>query len=396
MAIRRTGGLVFMSGQNASDQRGSVVSEALLNPAFPYYGSAIKKQTRYILAQVDEELRSAGISMDRVVKANVFLTDLHDFTAFDEAWLEFFPQRPPCRATVGAAGSLAPGCLIQVDLIAVDPSISPKAFTSAAPQAPVNYSEVIAAGDLVFAAGLMASDYKTGVPKEASDDPAVSPYGHSVAKQTRYILKNFIEVFAAAGTSLDHVVKAQVFMKNLGDFEKYDEVWHEFFQSPPPRTTIGVADLLVRDALIEIDLIATLPSVKKRALEASQRRLMPDQLRSALVVGNLLFVGGFSSPLITSDLSEAGPELARRSFISIKEEARSLFECLKASLESIGVSLRNIIKAQVFLLDPSDVAALEEVWNEYFSAETPCTFIQATALRSDGVKLEIDTVAEIR
>lgn len=148
-----------------------------------------------------QELRSAGISIDHVVKANVFLTDLHNFDAFDEAWLELFPHRPPCRATVGAPASLAPGCLIEVDLIAVDPSISPKAFTSAAPQAPVNYSEVIAAGDFVFAAGLMASDYKTGVPKEASEDPTISPYGHSIAKQTRYILKNFSEPSAAAGVA---------------------------------------------------------------------------------------------------------------------------------------------------------------------------------------------------
>jgi enamine deaminase RidA (YjgF/YER057c/UK114 family) len=398
MAIRRAGGLVFLSGQNASDQRGGVVAEALLNPAFPYYGSAIKKQTRYILGKVKEELRSAGISTDHVVKANVFLTDLHNFTAFDEAWLEFFPHQPPCRATVGTPGSLAPGCLIQADLIAVDPSIMPKAFTSAAPQAPVNYSEVIAAGDIVFAAGLMASDYKTGVPKEASVDPAISPHGHSIAKQTRYILKNFIEVFAAAGTSLDHVVKAQVFMKNLSDFEQYDEVWREFFRSPPPRTTIGVVDLLVRDALIEIDLIATLPSAKKQALRERQHSSkLPGMLQSAFVVGNLLFVEGFSSALIkpNSNSSEAGSTMAEGSPLSIKKEARFLLENLAASFESIGVALRNIVKAQVFLLDPSDLAGLEEIWMEYFPTETPCTFIQATALRSDGVRLEVDVIAEI-
>jgi enamine deaminase RidA (YjgF/YER057c/UK114 family) len=398
MAIRRAGGLVFLSGQNSSDQHGGVVAEALLNPAFPYYGSPIKKQTRYILAQVKEKLRNAGLSIDHVVKANVFLTDLHNFTAFDEAWLEFFPHRPPCRATVGSPGSLAPGCLIQADLIAVDPSITPKAFTSAAPQAPVNYSEVIAVGDVVFAAGLMASDYKTGVPKEASVDPAISPHRHSIEKQTRYILKNFIEVFAAAGTSLDHVVKAQVFMKNLSDFEQYDEVWREFFRAPPPRTTIGVADLLVRDALIEIDLIATLPSAKKQALKERQySSKLPGMLQSALVVGNLLFIEGFSSASIRANSIHSGLAygMPEGSCISVKNEARFLLENLAASFESIGASLRNTVKAQVFLLDPSDLAGLEEIWMEYFSTETPCTFIQATTFRSDGVRLEIDVIAEI-
>ena len=397
MAMRRAGGLVFLSGQNASDRCGGIVAEALLNPAFPYYGSSIKKQTRYVLAQAKEKLRSAGISIDHVVKANVFHTDLHNFNAFDEAWLEVFPHRPPCRATVGASGSLSPGCLIEVDLIAVEPSISPKAFTSAAPQAPVNYSEVIAAGDFVFAAGLMASDYKTGVPKEASVDPALSLCGSSIAKQTRYILKNFIEVFAAAGTSLDHVVKAQVFMKNLRDFDQYNEVWREFFLVPPPRTTIGVADLLVRDALIEIDLIATLPSVKKQAIDRRGSSKLTAMLESALIAGGLIFVEGLSSASIDPDpkLKKTVSVTAGGSFASIKEETRFLLGNLMVSFENIGISLRNTVKAQVFLLDPADLLGFEEAWGEYFSIETPRTVIQAAALRSDGARLEIDLIAEI-
>jgi enamine deaminase RidA (YjgF/YER057c/UK114 family) len=395
MATRRAGGLVFLSGRNASDQRGGVVPEALLNSAFPYYGSPIKKQTRYILAQIGRELEIAGISLEHVVKANVFLTDLHNFTAFDEAWLEFFPHRPPCRATVGAPGSFTPGCLIQIDLIAVGPSVPTKPFTSTAPQAPVNYSEVIAAGDIVFAAGLMASDYKTGVPIEARDDPATSASGHSIEKQTRYILNNFVKVFAAAGTSLDHVVKAQVFMKNLTDFEEYDQVWHEFFQSPLPRTIIGVSDLLVRDALIEIDLIATLPSAKKQSLgrryELSKLRSI---LQSAVIVGNLLFVDGLSSAAFKEQSTSIDDVPAvTGSCFSIKDEMHFLLDRLSTCFQSIGISLRDIVKVQVFILDPSDIVEIQQICRQYFSIETPCTFIQVTALQA--ARLEIDVVAEI-
>ena len=101
----------------------------------------------------------------------------------------------------------------------------------------------------MFAAGLMASDYKTGVPVEARIDPAFPYYGSDIKRQTRYILNNFATTFAAAGTSMEHVVKAHVYLKDLRDFNGFDEVWKEFFPSPPPRTTVGVPDLLVRDAL---------------------------------------------------------------------------------------------------------------------------------------------------
>jgi enamine deaminase RidA (YjgF/YER057c/UK114 family) len=58
--------------------------------------------------------------MDQVVKAQVFHTDLQNFSEFDEVWKEFFPTPPP-RTTVGTTGLLVPGCLVEIDLIAAMP-----------------------------------------------------------------------------------------------------------------------------------------------------------------------------------------------------------------------------------------------------------------------------------
>jgi enamine deaminase RidA (YjgF/YER057c/UK114 family) len=46
-----------------------------------------------------------------------------------------------------------------------------------------------------------------------------------------------------------------VFLIDLNDFAGFDEVWREYFAVPPPRTTIGTTGLLIKDALIEIDVI---------------------------------------------------------------------------------------------------------------------------------------------
>ena len=73
------------------------------------------------------------------------------------------------------------------------------------------------------------------------------------------MLDNLARTFKAAGTSMDQVVKAQVFHTDLGNFAEFDEVWREFFPSPPPRTTIGTTGLLVPGCLVEIDLIAAMP-----------------------------------------------------------------------------------------------------------------------------------------
>ena len=77
------------------------------------------------------------------------------------------------------------------------------------------------------------------MPREARVDPAFPHYGSDIARQTRYVLENLARTFKAAGTSLDHVVKAQVFHTDLANFAAFDEVWKEFFAAPPPRTTRG-------------------------------------------------------------------------------------------------------------------------------------------------------------
>src|SRR5258707_391988 len=114
-----------------------------------------------------------------------------------------------------------------------------KAIKSSAPRPLAHYTEAFQAGDLVFAAGQLASDFKTGVPAEARTDPNFPYYGSDIKLQTEYILKNLKRTFEAAGSSLDHVVKAQVFMTDLADFNGMDEVWKRYFKVPPPRTTVG-------------------------------------------------------------------------------------------------------------------------------------------------------------
>ena len=113
------------------------------------------------------------------------------------------------------------------------------------PKPPAHYTPAVRAGDLVFAAGQIASDYKTGVAPEARVDPTFPYYGSDIQRQTRYIPENLQKTFQAAGTALDRVVKAQVFLTDLHLFPGFDEVWREFFPTPPPRTTVGTTGLLV-------------------------------------------------------------------------------------------------------------------------------------------------------
>ena len=250
------GDLVFAAGQLASDFTTGVPAQARKQGGFPFYGSDIELQTAYILENLKQTFEAAGSSLEHVVKAQVFLTDLDDFHGFDSVWKRYFKVLPP-RTTVGCTGLLVKDTLVEIDLIGyvARAGHAHQVVKSGAPRPLAHYNEAFTLGSRVFAAGQIASDYRTGVPPEARKKQGFPFYGSDIELQTAYILDNLKKTFEAAGSSLEQVVKAQVFLTDLDHFHGFDTVWKRYFKQPPPRTTVGCTGLLVADTLVEIDLI---------------------------------------------------------------------------------------------------------------------------------------------
>ena len=108
------------------------------------------------------------------------------------------------------------------------------------------YSPVVAAGDLVFTAGQVAMD------------PAGAIVAGGVAEQTEQVLRNVAACMAAAGCSLDDVVKTTVFLDDLADFPAFNEIYARHFTRPfPARTTVQAG--LAPGVLVEIEAVARRP-----------------------------------------------------------------------------------------------------------------------------------------
>ena len=119
--------------------------------------------------------------------------------------------------------------------------------TEKAPKAIGPYSQAIRTDAMVFTAGQIALDPAT---------MELIPGG--VEEQTRQVLTNLSHVLEAAGSSLGHVVKTTVFLKDMADFPKMNAVYSEFFaENPPARSTIAVAGL-PKGGLVEIEAVALL------------------------------------------------------------------------------------------------------------------------------------------
>ncbi len=117
--------------------------------------------------------------------------------------------------------------------------------TAVAPKAIGPYSQAIVANGFVYTAGQVGTDPKTGVLVEGG-----------IAEQTEQALKNIEAVLKASGSTMDDVVKTTVFLADMNDFAKMNEIYAKHFKAPfPARSTVQVARL-PRDARIEIEAVA--------------------------------------------------------------------------------------------------------------------------------------------
>ena len=117
--------------------------------------------------------------------------------------------------------------------------------TAGAPKAIGPYSQAIVAHGLAFLSGQIPLDASTGKLVEGD-----------VSVQTERVLENLRAVLDACGSSLARVVKTTVFLQDMDDFPKMNEVYARYFaEDPPARSTVQAARL-PRDVKVEIDAVA--------------------------------------------------------------------------------------------------------------------------------------------
>ncbi len=102
----RAGSLLFTSGQLP------------INPVTGELSGDIKAQTRQVLENIKAIIEAAGGSLDDIIKATVFITDLSGFAAMNEVYAKYFTTKPPARSTVEVSG-LAKKALVEIEAVAM-------------------------------------------------------------------------------------------------------------------------------------------------------------------------------------------------------------------------------------------------------------------------------------
>jgi enamine deaminase RidA (YjgF/YER057c/UK114 family) len=272
----RFGDWIFVAGDLATDFRGDfmtdthmgdpsgVAPEARVNPYF-WYGSSIEAQTDYLLSKLARTAEAAGSSLDRCVKADVYIGHPQDLEGVDRVWREWFPEDPPARSTIPYCGLAARGCRIEISLTLLhgeSPLRKETVATSAAPEPRRHEPQAVKAGSFLFFSTQLPVDSAGVVPKELLHHPEL-PYLRQPAKlQTEYLLENVAAICEAAGTTLANLCRCQMFFDDFADLPASVEEWSSHFETDPPVATpvrLG-GPLLVPGARMLYDTIGYIPA----------------------------------------------------------------------------------------------------------------------------------------
>jgi enamine deaminase RidA (YjgF/YER057c/UK114 family) len=272
----RNGDWIFLAGEIPVDWQGDYLSdvhlgepsglarEARVNPYF-WYGSPIEAQTEYTLWKLERIAEAAGTSLDRTVKATVYIGHPNDFYGMNRVWRKWFPENPPARVVIPYMGLGGKGSRVEIALKLLSPESELQIETiqtSDAPEPLGHEPQAVKVGNFLFFSTQMAFDSKGSLAEETKRHPEFPWYGQPAKQQMRYVLKNVAAISEAAGTSLENLCRRQCFHDDFTWFaETMQDEWASHFPGDKPASTtlrIG-GPLVVPGAHFVLDLIGYVP-----------------------------------------------------------------------------------------------------------------------------------------
>jgi enamine deaminase RidA (YjgF/YER057c/UK114 family) len=247
----------------------------------------------------------------------------------------------------------------------------------------VKFAQGIKAGRWVFATGVMAQDFKSGIAPDVLAERL--PHGGlpKREKEALRIFENVDAVMRAAGTDRNNLVRTDQYYTTVKAVPAYQQVRREFLAGRiPPSTSIAQQGLLLPGADINIQALGVIPQPGFEVTHLKHEALAgrpTSGYSPALTVGDFVFIPGITSLAIGDEprrngvaaaaLMTEGTQWAGQ---PIKLETEFIIsKRMVQSLALAGARLEDIVHAQVYLTDREDYSAFNEVWSRHFGATKP-------------------------
>jgi len=223
----------------------------------------VKEQAAQCLKNIKAILESIDVPFDDIVKINIFLKNLSDIEAVNEVYTTFFPDSAiaravayvPARTTI-AASALPMDALVQIEAVVSHGDGTPPQLVEDRHGLIIEANNTVNAPKCSLSTQTVAFSHYNHISAQLPLDPKTGEMvAGGVKEQAGQCLKNIKAIIESIDHVMDDVVKVNIFLKNISDIDAVDEVYTTFFPSGvPARRTVGVSALL-KDALVQIDVV---------------------------------------------------------------------------------------------------------------------------------------------
>jgi enamine deaminase RidA (YjgF/YER057c/UK114 family) len=267
-------------------------------------------------------------------------------------------------------------------------------------QTEIEFAQGMRAGPWLFFTGHEATDFVHGIAAPVAGTPGLPLGGPPrYRREGDFLYARFAKLIAAEGGDLRHIVRVDQYYPRAECVNPYQRARKAVLGDyVPPSTSVLMEELLVQGANMNVSMLAVLPGDGRKPKPARPEGVPVPQhsgFIASLVCGDYVFVAGQmpnNEAMTGLDPKAYRPPNAVWNGTDIRLQAEFLItDRLKPALEAGGSSLRNAIKAQVYLTDINDLPEFLDVWNSHFD-ESPCalTVVATKGLALLESKIEIN------
>jgi enamine deaminase RidA (YjgF/YER057c/UK114 family) len=401
----KAGRWILATGHKGTADYVSGMAATVMEPALPHWGRPkLRREAEQIFRNLAEVLKAGGSDLANVVRVDQNYTEAAAVEPYHDARRAALKDHVPPSTSTLTKGLLLTGQAIEVHMIGIVPEgkfrpvhIRPEQQREVHPSS--GYSLALAAGDFIFVAGRMADsfDFGGGVATEARMPEGYLWKGMPVKLEAEFVIeKKIIPALAAAGSSLDKLVKIQVYLRDLEDFAPFNEVWARYFPSGMPATTLiptATPGFSHRDLRIEINAIALRDSGQTKS-DVIDAGIMPayEGHTQAVRAGDLLFISGMLA-IDRDGLIDAASVDPEQPFFgsSIQEQMDYLLLNADNICRAAGTSISNVVRIQQYHTALSDFYPAYQIWEKHLPEQhLPFSAVEVPFLPVPGCTVMVE------
>jgi len=396
----KAGPWIFLTGHEAFDFTTGVTNAVAGPPGFPQFGRPRwRREGDFILERMHRVLREFGSDLGHGVRLDQFYPTPAAVDPYHLARRAAFGDYIPPSTSVIMESCFGAESGISSSLIAVMPSpeseirkVYPTGVTASASS---GFVPTVVCNDLVFVAGQMASGREHGLDPRAHVPDHSLWAGTEIRKQTEFIIQERLKpALAAAGSSLELSVKAQVYIRNVENFPDFVDVWSQFYRNIPcALTVVPTKGFAMVGGIIEINLMALTSGAKR------EKQVIAADIPEMAAYGPCIKLGEFLLPsglmpigrdghVAGKAISPGFPGLSHAGYT----QATAVHDYAETLCEAAGSSLAKVLRAQYFVSDPTAFPGIAMAWATRFGAQPlPFVCIQTQpAMPAPGMTLIAD------